>query len=108
LRAKEPAGATWANDSWRQLLKHFIIEKICSDKMLRRCEVKRSSTRAIGAGKLCPPLSDNFKANMLRYAVTLKKAYRTAYQPPGGQARRAAGGGVSAAKTAFLPHDRIA
>jgi hypothetical protein len=41
------------------------IENIYSDKMLWRCEAKRSSAREMGAGGLCPPLSDNLKRNML-------------------------------------------
>jgi hypothetical protein len=35
---------------------------------------------------------------LLWYAVILKNVHETAYQPPGGQALRAAAGGVSQAK----------
>jgi hypothetical protein len=45
-------------------LEHFVIEIIYSDKMLWRCEAKRSNARAIGVGGLCPPLSDNLKREM--------------------------------------------
>jgi hypothetical protein len=46
-------------------LEHFVIENICSDKMLWQCKAKRSNAREIGSGWLCPPLSDNLKAKML-------------------------------------------
>jgi hypothetical protein len=34
--------------------------------MLRPCEVKRNKARAIGAGELCSPSSDNLKRKMLQ------------------------------------------
>jgi hypothetical protein len=43
----------------------YITLKISSDKMLWRCEAKRSNAREIVVGGLCPPLSDNLKRKML-------------------------------------------
>ncbi len=46
-------------------LEHFNIEIIHIDKMLWPCGASLRKAREIGAGGLCPPLSDNLKAKML-------------------------------------------